>query len=145
FLSPRAYHGIVKQPADYVVGSLKALNVQNVGSDVAAVLRRMGQDLLNPPDVGGWRGGPAWINSSTLFERFDWGDRLAMGRDATKPSFSDIADQIRSLGATSPDALVDAYLSLFVDGDITPEARQSLVDYLNTPTPLVLGDGRALD
>jgi uncharacterized protein (DUF1800 family) len=145
FLSPQAYHSIVKQPVDYVVGSLKSLNVQNVGRDVTAVLRRMGQDLLNPPDVSGWRGGAAWINSSTLFERFNWGDRLAMGRDAAKPYFDDVPGQIQALGATSPDALVDAYLGLFVDGDVTPEARQSLIDYLNTPTPLTLSDGGAMD
>jgi hypothetical protein len=36
-------------------------------------------------------------------------------------------------------------LSLFVDGDVTPEARQSLVDYLNSPTPLALDDGGAVD
>src|SRR5882762_10231845 len=51
FLSPQAFHGQIKQPVDLVVGSLKSLNVQNVGPDVTQVLRRMGQDLLNPPDV----------------------------------------------------------------------------------------------
>jgi uncharacterized protein (DUF1800 family) len=145
FLSPQAFHGVIKQPVDYVVGSLKSLNVQNVGPDVTAVLRRMGQDLLNPPDVSGWRGGPAWINSSTLFERFNWGDRLAIGRDSTKPYFTDVPGQIQAQGVTSPDALVDYYLSLFVDGDVTPETRLGLIDYLNTPTPLALNDSGAID
>jgi hypothetical protein len=112
---------------------------------VTAVLRRMGQDLLNPPDVSGWRGGSAWINSTTLFERFNWGDRLAMGRDSSKPYFADVAGQIQAQSIATPDALVDYYLSLFVDGDVTPEARQSLVDYLNSPTPLALDDGGAVD
>ncbi len=145
FLSPQAFHGVIKQPADYVVGSLKSLNVQNVGPDVTAVLRRMGQDLLNPPDVSGWRGGSVWINSTTLFERFNWGDRLAMGRDSTKPYFTDVPGEIQAQGVTSADALVDYYLSLFVDGDVTPETRQSLIDYLNTPTPLALNDSGAID
>src|SRR4051794_10988206 len=61
FLSPQAFHGVTKQPVEFVLGSLKSLNVQNVGPDVTQVLRRMGQDLLNPPDVSGWKGGPAWI------------------------------------------------------------------------------------
>ncbi|MBV9581565.1 MAG: DUF1800 domain-containing protein [Chloroflexi bacterium] len=145
FLSDQAFHGVIKQPADFVVGSLKSLNVQNVGPDVTAVLRRMGQDLLNPPDVSGWRGGTAWINSTTLFERFNWADRLAMGRDSTKPYFADVPGQIQAQGITSPDALADYYLSLFVDGDVTPEALQSLIDYLNTPTPLDLSDSGAID
>jgi uncharacterized protein (DUF1800 family) len=145
FLSDAAFHGIIKQPVDYVLGSLKSLSVQNIGPDVTQVLRRMGQDLLNPPDVSGWKGGAAWINSSTLFERFNWGDRLSMGRDSTKPYFTDIASQLQTHGITTPDGLVDYYVGLFVDGDVTPEARQNLIDYLNAPAPLALNDSGAVD
>ncbi len=145
FLSPQAFHGQIKQPVDYVIGSLKSLNVQNVGPDATQVLRRMGQDLLNPPDVSGWKGGSTWINSSTLFERFNWGNRLSMGRDSTKPYFTDVAGQIQTRNISSPDGLVDYYLGLFVDGDASPEARQALIDYLNAPSPLSLTDSGALD
>jgi uncharacterized protein (DUF1800 family) len=145
FLSPQAFHAQIKQPVDYVLGSLKALNVQNIGPDATQVLRRMGQDLLNPPDVSGWHGGPAWINSTTLFERFNWGDRLAMGRDASKPYFADVPGQIQAHAIGSSDGLVDYYLGLFVDGDVTPEARQALIDYLSAPDPLALDNGGSLD
>jgi uncharacterized protein (DUF1800 family) len=130
FLSPQAFHAQVKSPVDLVVGSLKAFNVQNVGPDSTQSLRRMGQDLLNPPDVSGWKGGSAWINSSTLFERFNWGNRLAGGREPNKPYFADVAGQIQGRISDAP-GLVDFYLDLLVDGDTTPEARQALVDYLN--------------
>jgi len=36
-------------------------------------------------------------------------------------------------------------LSLLGDGDVTPEARQSLVDYLNASGPLALDNGGTLD
>ena len=145
FLSPRAFHAQIKQPADLVIGSLKSLNVQNVGPDATQVLRRMGQDLLNPPDVSGWKGGPAWINSTTLFERFNFGNRLAMGREAVKPYFTDVPGQVQAHGITSPDDLVDYYLGSLVDGDATPEARQALIDYLNASGPLALDSSGALD
>ncbi|MBV9543752.1 MAG: DUF1800 domain-containing protein, partial [Chloroflexi bacterium] len=145
FLSRQAFHGQVKQPADLVVGSLKALNVQNVGPDATQSLRRMGQDLLNPPDVSGWKGGAAWINATTLFERFNWGLRLATGRDPNKPYFSDVANQVQGHGIASPDALVDYYFSLLVDGDATPETRQALIDYLNTSGSLDLSDPGVID
>jgi uncharacterized protein (DUF1800 family) len=145
FLSAQAFHGQVKQPADLVVGSLKSLNVANVGPDVTQVLRRMGQDLLNPPDVSGWKGGAAWINGTTLFERFNWANRLAMGRDATKPNFADVAAQVQARNVTTPDGLVDYYVGLLVDGDVTPEARQALIDYLNASGPMSLGDAATLD
>jgi uncharacterized protein (DUF1800 family) len=145
FLSAQAFHGQIKQPVDFVVGSLKSLNVQNIGPDVTQVLRRMGQDLLNPPDVSGWKAGSAWINSTTLFERFNWGDRLSMGREVSKPYFVDVPGQIQAHNIGSPDALVDYFLGLFVDADVTAEARQALIDYLNAPAPLSLNDGGALD
>ncbi len=145
FLSPQAFHGQIKQPIDLVLGSLKSLNVQNVGPDVAQVLRRMGQDLLNPPDVSGWKGGPAWLNATTLFERFNWGNRLSMGRDAAKPYFADVPGQVQAHGVSSPDGLVDYYLGLLVDGDVIPEARQALIDYLNASGPLALDNSGALD
>jgi uncharacterized protein (DUF1800 family) len=145
FLSAQAFHGQIKQPVDLVAGSLKNLNVQNIGPDVTQVLRRMGQDLLNPPDVSGWKGGSAWINSTTLFERFNWGNRLAGGRDATKPYFADIGGQLQARGLTAPDALVDYYMSLLVDGDVTPEARQSLVDYLSAGGTLDLSNANSID
>jgi uncharacterized protein (DUF1800 family) len=145
FLSPRAYHGQIKSPVDLVVGSLKALNVRNVGPDSTQVLRRMGQDLLNPPDVSGWKGGAAWINATTLFERFNWGNRLASGRDGAKPYFVDVPGQIQARGVGDATGLVDYYLGLLVDGDATPEARQALIDYLNASGELALGNGAVLD
>lgn len=145
FLSPLAFHGQIKQPADLVLGSLKSLNVQNVGPDITQVLRRMGQDLLNPPDVSGWNAGPAWLNATTLFERFNWGNRLAGGRDAAKPYFVDVPGQLQSHGINSPEGLVDYYLRLLVDGDVTREARQALVDYLNASGPLPLDNSGAVD
>src|SRR5216684_225695 len=103
FLSPQAFHAQIKQPVDFVLGSLKSLNVQNVGPDVTQTLRRMGQDLLNPPDVSGWKGGPAWINSTTLFERFNFGNRLAMAREAGKPYFTDVPAQVQAHAISSPE------------------------------------------
>jgi uncharacterized protein (DUF1800 family) len=132
FLSPAAYHGVIKQPVDLVVGAIKALDAQSVRPTVVQSLARMGQDLLNPPDVGGWRGGEAWINASTLFERFNFANQLASGRDPGKPFFADIPGTVAGRGIRDVDALADYYLGLLVDGDATPEARQALVDYANS-------------
>ena len=144
FLSPQAFHAQIKAPVELVAGALKALNVQNVGPDATQVLRRMGQDLLNPPDVSGWRGGAAWINATTLFERFNFGNRLATGRDDAKPYFADVPGQILARGLGSPEAIVDYYLGLLVDGDATPETRRALVEYVTASGPLAL-DPAALD
>ena len=53
--------------------------------------------------------------------------------------------QIQAHLIASPDGLVDYYPGLLVDGDVTPEARQALMDYLNTSGALALNDSGALD
>jgi uncharacterized protein (DUF1800 family) len=145
FLSAQAYHAQIKAPVDLVVGSLKELNVSNVGENATQVLRRMGQDLFNPPDVSGWTGGATWINSTTLFERFNWANQLASARNDARPYFTDIAGQVRGHGLESADSLVDYYLGLLVDGDATPEARQALIDFLNRSDTFSLAERNAID
>jgi uncharacterized protein (DUF1800 family) len=61
---------IVKSPAELVVGTLRVLDVDPADlRPYAAAMGRMGQSLFAPPNVRGWPGGDAWINSSTLVAR----------------------------------------------------------------------------
>jgi uncharacterized protein (DUF1800 family) len=136
FLSDQAFRGNVKQPVELVIGSLKALNVQNIGPDLPQATRRMGQDLLNPPDVSGWKGGDNWISATTLLERFNFADRLATLRAADQPYFVDVATQLQRHNLQATPDIVDYYLDLLVDGAATPEARQSLISFLNVDDPL---------
>ena len=131
FLSPRAFRGNVKQPVELVIGSLKALNVQNIGPDLPRATRRMGQDLLNPPDVSGWKGGDNWISATTLLERFNFADRLVTARGADQPYFVDVGSVLFNHNLYTAATIVDYYLDLLVDAAVTPEARQALIDYLN--------------
>jgi uncharacterized protein (DUF1800 family) len=135
FLSEQAFRGNVKQPIELVIGSLKALNVQTIGPDLPQATRRMGQDLLNPPDVSGWKGGDNWISATTVLERFNFADRLAAGRAPDQPYFVDVAGQLdRHDLHTTPD-IVDYYLDLLVDGAATPEAREALISFLSVDDP----------
>jgi uncharacterized protein (DUF1800 family) len=135
FLSEQAFRGNVKQPIELVIGSLKALDVQTIGPDLPQATRRMGQDLLNPPDVSGWKGGDNWISATTVLERFNFADRLAATRAPDQPYFVDVAGQLdRHNLHTTPD-IVDYYLDLLVDGAATPEARQALISFLSVDDP----------
>ncbi|MBI2755188.1 MAG: DUF1800 domain-containing protein [Chloroflexi bacterium] len=140
FLAAEAYHGLVKQPAELVVGALKSLEVTTYGPDVTQLMRRMGQDLLNPPDVSGWKGGSAWINSTTLFERFNYANKLATSRESGKPYFVDVKRQIQDHQLTSAEAVAAFYLDLLADGDATAEAKAALKAYLAPEGTLTLND-----
>jgi len=89
----RANRGVlVKSPIELVVGTLKMFDLkpsETVPFAVAAAA--MGQNLFSPPNVKGWPGGEAWINSSTLLARKQFLDRLfraddPAGRMAMEPA-----------------------------------------------------------
>ena len=68
---------LVKSPVEFVVGTLRQLDVEfSDPLPFTLLLRRLGQDLFSPPNVKGWPGGEAWINSSTLLARKQFAERL---------------------------------------------------------------------
>jgi uncharacterized protein (DUF1800 family) len=61
---------LVKSPIELVVGTLRSLEVApDDAVPFALAAAGMGQNLFSPPNVKGWRGGEAWIDSSTLLAR----------------------------------------------------------------------------
>ena len=82
FNSPRFYAAenraaLVKSPVELVVGAVRQLGIQ-YGDPMpfVFVVAGLGQNLMAPPNVRGWPGGDAWINSSTLLARKQFVERL---------------------------------------------------------------------
>ena len=78
FYSQRAYRTQIKSPVDMVVGTVKALSMDNNGKGFAELAAFMGQTLFDPPDVSGWPAGAAWVNSSSILQRVNLANRIAM-------------------------------------------------------------------
>ncbi|MBL8308822.1 MAG: DUF1800 domain-containing protein [Burkholderiales bacterium] len=77
FWAPAHRASLVKSPVDLVIGSLRqfGFSVEDP-APFAIVLRQLGQDLFNPPNVKGWPGGDAWLNTTTLLARKGFLNRL---------------------------------------------------------------------
>ena len=70
FWDPQNRGTLVKSPVELVVGALRTLPSDvAVTRAVVAGTARMGEVLFAPPNVRGWPGGDAWINSATLAAR----------------------------------------------------------------------------
>lgn len=83
FWAPDNRGTLVKSPVELVVGTLRQLEVAPGSAMPFAVASAgMGQNLFSPPNVKGWPGGEAWINSNTLLARKQFLDRLARTDDA---------------------------------------------------------------
>jgi uncharacterized protein (DUF1800 family) len=106
FYSERAERSLYKQPADFVIGTLRSigfgdllatrldLELQHLASGrsdkklgkqrlfrplrfMLDAMSNQGQRLLFPPTVAGWDGGSAWINSATMIERMKFAEVFA--------------------------------------------------------------------
>jgi uncharacterized protein (DUF1800 family) len=78
---------LVKSPADLVVGSVRTLDIRvSDALPLAFTLRNLGQDLFAPPNVKGWPGGEAWINSTTLLARKSFVERLLRSEEFIEPA-----------------------------------------------------------
>src|SRR5207244_4223756 len=93
--SPAAYRAIVKSPVEYAVGAVKALAGPGAVAEMFSPRRAsgqiagMGQSLFEPPNVAGWPGGAAWLNSATMFARLNFINALTSGQAANRPNNRD--------------------------------------------------------
>jgi uncharacterized protein (DUF1800 family) len=124
FYSDRAYRALVKSPVQFVVGSYQLYGVPQ--SDIIALgaLRRMGQVIFYPPNVKGWDGGAAWLNSQTLLTR----ENFASGLEAKMGQAAWVQQSLRSMDAT---AVSQALTTTILQGDVSPASTAKLTAYLD--------------
>ena len=68
---------LIKSPVELIVGTLRQFRFETGEvTPFVFVARQLGQDLFAPPNVKGWPGGEAWINSATLLARKQLLERL---------------------------------------------------------------------
>ncbi|MFD2272449.1 DUF1800 family protein [Undibacterium arcticum] len=67
----------MKSPVELMVGTLRQFQFSyDDPLPFTFAVAQLGQNLFNPPNVKGWPGGEAWINSSTLLARKSTLERL---------------------------------------------------------------------
>jgi uncharacterized protein (DUF1800 family) len=131
FSSERAYRAKIKGPAEYVAGLLRTLGLTVPTRDTVQVARRMGQELFNPPNVGGWTSGLGWISPGSILERANYANKLVIARQSNaNVSAFDPNTLLAGKSLATPEALVDHIVSLLLDGNATAEQRIALLGYL---------------
>jgi len=80
FYSGHAYRQRIKWPVELVLGTAKAVAEKTIPQQVFVTrMEAMGQQLFAPPNVKGWPGSQAWLNTSTVLARQNFGQAVAMG------------------------------------------------------------------
>jgi uncharacterized protein (DUF1800 family) len=89
FWSAQSHLGQVKSPVDYVATAMRSLGATVNPKAIVYTLNNMGQLPFDPPSVFGWPSGTAWINTSTIIDRFNFPLLLQSGSSATTTLQSD--------------------------------------------------------
>ncbi len=142
FYGDRARFTHVKSPVELLVGTLRALEIPVVdATTLCRQLRTMGQDLFQPPNVKGWDGGLTWINTSTLFDRYNALRHVIFGDD--NPQFrrqrrKQREQLLRTLGAEAP-VLTDMDAARMLEPQSAYDPTPVLKD-MTTPTAEAIVD-----
>lgn len=96
-------NALVKSPAELVAGFVRQSGGELTQPIAAAVaLAGMGQNLFSPPNVRGWPGADAWINTHTLLWRKQFLER-ALGAPPSKSDGALQADPSMSVAMKAED------------------------------------------
>jgi hypothetical protein len=125
----------IKSPLEVYVGTLRSLEASREIVEFEGFrffifhTIAMGQMLFFPPTVKGWDGGRKWVNTSTLLARYNFANAVATIRG---PGYQlvDAAALVGRTGATTPEAIVDAFAELLGPLELGAAARRRLADYM---------------
>lgn len=92
---------LVSSPAEFVVGTVRRFDVAYATTEpLARTVGALGERLFYPPNVKGWPGGDAWINSATLLARKQFVERLFRATETAGTNrMTDAADAAAQAGA----------------------------------------------
>jgi len=128
FWSPRAIHGKVKTPLEFVISAVRAVAADPDSSGrLAQVVGRLGEPLYQHVAPDGYpEREDAWVNSGSLLERMNVAVGLAAGR------LPGITLDLDSLVPTTTDhaALIATVNARLLNGQMTEHTRQVLRDQL---------------
>ena len=143
FFSPHALGRKVRSPVDLAIGLLRSLEGTTNAHQLAADLQQNGQGLFFPPNVKGWDGGRAWINSSTILGRANMMARV-IGDEKTRFGGGKLDEYFGRLGADKPDQIIDMLVELLLAVPLPPPSRDSLVEICGKNANRARGIGEAI-
>ena len=151
FHSPAVVRQQIKGPVLLLVMACRQLERPLPPAPVTAnALRTLGQEPFNPPNVKGWDGGIAWINTNTLLSRHNLALMLTTGENslpamARKPQAKKLAERVLNRlsphaanadkiftpeDRKSPGRLLAAVERRFLNAPLRAQDRAALTDYL---------------
>jgi uncharacterized protein (DUF1800 family) len=117
----------VLSPAEFIAGAVRALGLFDPAPSTLALAdwsARTGQDLFEPPNVGGWPSGRAWVHARSLIGRANFAAALVSGRNAGRPSAYDPDAAARAAGFADAAGVLTYHHRLLFGTDPSADMRR---------------------
>jgi uncharacterized protein (DUF1800 family) len=115
FYAPQNRAALIKSPVELIVGTLRQFDFATGEMlPFAFSAAQLGQNLFAPPNVKGWPGDVAWINSTTLLGRKQLLERLFRDEDP-RPMAAAMVNGNKAPAATPMDAARERALRAMAD------------------------------
>jgi len=129
FFTPNVQQGHIKSPTEFVVTVVRQLNISQINlASVPRYLATLGQELFDPPNVGGWPGGPNWIGSGTMLARFNLASQLTGDAPGVATATIDTDAILKASGADNVTQLL-SYITGALGMTTGPDTLQALLRY----------------
>jgi uncharacterized protein (DUF1800 family) len=164
FYAESSIRSQIKSPVQFLVSMLKQLEITDPPNAFPITAQQqLGQILFMPPNVAGWDWGQAWINTNTLFTRYNLAgfitkgasdDNAAMPGEMMKTPGMASARRFAGRGWKGPDyekiaprplrenpaELVDSLIFRFFQGPVPAKARESFLEYAVSKKGVIFTD-----
>ena len=140
FFSRQAYRQRIKSPVEFALNLAHAIGHNANPAMLAQAAAELGQELFAPPNVKGWDGGKAWLNSATLLGRHNLAWAWLSGEPAPGPATDangqplavmklDVRRVVSTAAALPQSEQLDFWLTALLDGELAPASRDKLAEW----------------
>jgi hypothetical protein len=137
FNSPDSYRAKIKTPFELAVSAIRTLGGEtNGGPMIHQWIARMGEPLYGYQAPTGYPDkAENWVNTGALLERLNFGLALASNRiPGTRVELSRFTGD-GARGSAETAKVMDRFLEVIVQGDISPKTKATLLKQLSEPMP----------
>jgi uncharacterized protein (DUF1800 family) len=130
---------MIKSPAVFEAGMARQFGSNPGGARLAADMKALEQNLLDPPNVAGWKGYHTWISTTTYPWRKSFAERFITGQmpgGASQTPMNVIAWGKQFANVADADKLIDDILSLLLPVKVSPTRRAAYLQTLLGGAPV---------
>lgn len=158
FYAPEVIRSQIKSPVQWLLAGTHQLQAPLPTQPMSLVmLRQLGQELFNPPNVKGWDGGIAWITTNNFLNRCNFAAALVEGNRVPLPALmgqmkgllnsmaedglmeiapADVNSLFSPVDLSTPISFLAALQARFLNAELAPQRLASLTDFLKSRDPL---------